>query len=372
MSKLVLAAALVCAAPAGAQTLAEAARRAEEARRAAGATTVTFDMRDIDPALARQELVGTRLDETLWPKFLAADKGFASALGASADLRQRYQGLEFSSVRDLEKFIFRERPLADAVIGAGLQLREYAATHLAMVLALQEGRGTPAAVDSLPSVIRENVTFVRGREREIKALATPAAKLNVRIAPMERAVPIPAAPAAPSTVARASGPAPAKGPVPSERGEAARVEGPIDATAGAEIPDFRFIDFHGNTRNLSDFRGKHVLLDFWGSWCGPCRAEVPFAKEAYARFKSRGFEILGLDFEEGASVEQVRAYLNAEGVTWTFAQPDSVRDLIEHRFRIRSFPTLILIDPDRRVLPISRPALRGRQLAVTLDKIFPR
>ena len=190
---LVLVAAIVCAAPADAQTLAEAARRAEETRKAAGATSVTFDMRDIDPALARQELVGARLDEALWPKFLAADKAFAAALDSSADLRQRYQAVEFANVRALEKFIFRERPLADAVTGAGLQLREFAATHLAMVLALQEGRGTAAAVESLPPAIRENVTFVRAHEREIKALATPAAKLNVRVAPMDRAVPTPAA-----------------------------------------------------------------------------------------------------------------------------------------------------------------------------------
>lgn len=149
-------------------------------------------------------------------------------------------------------------------------------------------------------------------------------------------------------------------------------DGAIDLQPGAEIPDFRFVDFNGSSRNLSDFRGKYLMLAFWGSWCPYCRAEIPYAKDAYARFRSRGFEILGMDYERSASVEDVRAFLHDNGVTWTFARPDSVRSLITERFRIKSYPTIVLLDPESRVMPVPRSALRGKTLAATLDRILPR
>lgn len=141
---------------------------------------------------------------------------------------------------------------------------------------------------------------------------------------------------------------------------------------GPEVPDFAFVDFSGVNRTLSEFRGRYVLLDFWGSWCGPCRREVPYMKDAYARFRSRGLEVIGMDYEQGASVQQVRDYLQEQGVTWTFATPDSVQDVIMNRFQISSFPTLWLIDREGRLLETRSAMLRGDQLARTLEFVLPR
>ena len=148
--------------------------------------------------------------------------------------------------------------------------------------------------------------------------------------------------------------------------------GVIDMSEGAQIPDFDFVDFQGRRRQLADFRGRYLMLDFWGSWCPPCRAEVPFVKEAYARFNSRGFEVLALDSERDATLEQVSEYLKGNGVQWTFATPDSVRSLINTRFQITSFPRVILLDPNGRVIETSSSALRGENLAKTLDRILPK
>ncbi len=123
---------------------------------------------------------------------------------------------------------------------------------------------------------------------------------------------------------------------------------------------------------MSEFRGRYVLLDFWGSWCAPCRAELPFAKDAYARFRSRGFEIVGLNYERGATPAEVRKVLMNNGVQWTFSTADSVRDLITTRFRIESFPTVILIGPDSMVIEARSGSLHGAQLARTLDRILPK
>lgn len=237
--------------------------------------------------------------------------------------------------------------------------------HLALALAIQESRGTPATIDALPSAVKANVEFIRSRDREIKTLTTPVVKLALRIvAPAPAAIaPVPGS-AAPTALASAHVPRPAPPPVADD--------GPIDTRPGAEVPDFRFVDFNGNSRALADFRGRYLLLDFWGSWCPPCRAEIPHAKDAYSRFRSRGFEILGMDYERGATVDQVRAYLTENGVGWTFARPESVRDLIVDRFRIDSFPTVILLDPDGRVVDLPRGSLRGRALGQTLDRILPR
>jgi thiol-disulfide isomerase/thioredoxin len=140
---------------------------------------------------------------------------------------------------------------------------------------------------------------------------------------------------------------------------------------GSPLPDFTFTDFDGKTRKLSDFRGKYLLIDVWGSWCKPCVEDFPKLKAAYERFAGEKFEILGLDYEHGASDEKVRALLQEKGVRWPNALPATVKELIHDRWRIMAFPTLLLLDPNGVVIETSR-ALRGTQLTATLERLLPR
>lgn len=144
----------------------------------------------------------------------------------------------------------------------------------------------------------------------------------------------------------------------------------IEVRIGAPLPDFGFTDFAGRARKLSEFRGKYVLLDFWGSWCAPCIADVPLMKAAYERFRGRRFEILGIDYEYGATVDTVRALLEEKNIGWPNATPESVKDLVEKRFRIWGFPTLILLDPDGVVVETRSSALSGKALMSTLERIL--
>ncbi len=144
----------------------------------------------------------------------------------------------------------------------------------------------------------------------------------------------------------------------------------IEVRVGAPLPDFEFTDFDGRVRKLSEFRGKYVLLDFWGSWCGPCLADIPSMKTAYERFRSGGFEIIGIDYEHSASAENVRALLKEKNVEWPNATPDSVKDLVEKRFRISGFPTLILLDRNGNVLETASHHLRGNLLMTTLERVI--
>jgi thiol-disulfide isomerase/thioredoxin len=343
------------------QSLGEAAKRAEEARKAAGTASVTFDMRDIEPAIARQELLTVQLDDARWTRFLAVQPQFARAVSGNPATSHWLLQTQVDNVRELEKFIAASPELVAAI--RPLAPREYAATHLAALLALQESGGTPAAIDALPSAVRANVAFARAREREIKALS-PAVRLTLKILPADTRSVMPVASRGRVTPPAAGTHTPVAEPIDPG--------GPVALRPGTEVPDFRFVDFNGNSRNLSDFRGRYLMLDFWGSWCPPCRAEVPFARAAYSQFRARGFDILGMDYERGASLDQVRAYLSENGVSWTFAQPDSVRSLIVDRFQIKAFPAIYLIGPDGRVLDIPERALRGTALAATLDKVLPR
>jgi thiol-disulfide isomerase/thioredoxin len=146
----------------------------------------------------------------------------------------------------------------------------------------------------------------------------------------------------------------------------------IDLRPGVQVPDFDFTDFEGAARKLSEFRGRYVLLDFWGSWCAPCLADLPVLKEAYDRFRSRGFEILGIDYEHSATTAAVRSLLKEKGVTWTNATPESVKDLVDKRFRVWGFPTLILLDPDSRIVEARTPMLSGPALLAMLERLLPR
>jgi peroxiredoxin len=144
---------------------------------------------------------------------------------------------------------------------------------------------------------------------------------------------------------------------------------------GAEAPDFQFTDFKGKKRRLSEFRGKYVLIDFWGTWCGPCRRELPYLKAAYRNFQPRGLEILGMNTDDPQILPQVKTWLEKNELTWTQATLDSIRDIIRS-FRIHSFPTTLLIDPEGKIISLGQakkgqPSLRGQDLLKSLDRLLP-
>jgi thiol-disulfide isomerase/thioredoxin len=142
----------------------------------------------------------------------------------------------------------------------------------------------------------------------------------------------------------------------------------VEVQIGSEVPDFQFTDFSGKKRKLSEFRGKYVLLDFWAAWCPPCRRELPYQKAAYSRFQARGFEILGMNNDEDPS--QIKEWLKKNGLVWPQATMASIKDL-EIRYRIRLFPTSLMIGPEGKVILIDQDKMRGQGLLKTLDRMLP-
>ena len=146
---------------------------------------------------------------------------------------------------------------------------------------------------------------------------------------------------------------------------------------GREFPEFTFTDFDGKKHKISDYRGKYILLDIWGFWCGPCKKELPYIREANHRYGGRNLVVLGLNTDEDYSVDSMKKTLNENGMNWTHAQFTSVADFLRLGLRVNSFPTTFLIAPDGKILSMGRadrdePDLRGSDLLKTLDKILPK
>ncbi|MES2650977.1 MAG: TlpA disulfide reductase family protein [Bacteroidota bacterium] len=105
---------------------------------------------------------------------------------------------------------------------------------------------------------------------------------------------------------------------------------------------------------IDSFRGKYVLLDFWGSWCVPCRESHPHLKDLYAKYKNKGFEIIGIAYEKGEKgKEDWLKAIKADQLPWINILNNDVKDKYQDLislFAIKSYPTKILIDPRGKII----------------------
>ena len=137
---------------------------------------------------------------------------------------------------------------------------------------------------------------------------------------------------------------------------------------GSMAPEFTQADTSGAPVKLSSFRGKYVLVDFWASWCMPCRQENPNVVRAYNKYKGKNFTILGVSLDRPDGKAQWLKAIKDDGLTW-----NQVSDLkywnneVASLYRISSIPQNFLIDPTGKIIAKN---LRGVDLEVKLAEIF--
>ena len=141
-----------------------------------------------------------------------------------------------------------------------------------------------------------------------------------------------------------------------------------DAFIGKQFIDLEAADENGESHALSEYagKGKWVSLDFWASWCGPCRAEMPNVKTAYRKYHDKGLEIVGFSFDE-----KKKAWLKAINdmdLTWIhLSDLKGWGSIAAEVYEIEGIPDNLLIDPKGKIVAHD---LRGEELQQALAKFI--
>ncbi|RMH36777.1 MAG: TlpA family protein disulfide reductase [Nitrospirae bacterium] len=141
----------------------------------------------------------------------------------------------------------------------------------------------------------------------------------------------------------------------ADRSQGMGVRPPV---VGSPAPDFELRDLEGKVHRLSDYRGNVVLLNFWATWCEPCRKEMPAMQAAYERLKDRGFVVLAIN--ELEDVEQVREHIQKYGHTFeVLLDPDN---RVANQYGVVGLPVSVFVDQEGRI----QAYIRGGLLTVDL------
>jgi len=137
---------------------------------------------------------------------------------------------------------------------------------------------------------------------------------------------------------------------------------------GKVAPDFEQPDTSGNLIKLSAFRGKYVLVDFWASWCGPCRAENPNLVKAFAKYNEKGFTVLGVSLDQPGKKDAWLAAIHKDGLTWTHVSDLRFWDnAVAKLYGIQAIPQNYLLDPEGKIIASN---ILGEKLNEKLAEIF--
>ncbi|MDB5156008.1 MAG: alkyl hydroperoxide reductase [Mucilaginibacter sp.] len=137
---------------------------------------------------------------------------------------------------------------------------------------------------------------------------------------------------------------------------------------GATAPDFTMADTSGKQVSLHDFKGKYVLIDFWASWCGPCRAENPNVVKNYNKYKDRGFNVLGVSLDQPGAKDKWLKAIHDDHLTWTqVSDLQYMNNVAAKLYSVQAIPENFLISPDGKIVAKD---LSGEALNDELDKIF--
>ncbi len=135
---------------------------------------------------------------------------------------------------------------------------------------------------------------------------------------------------------------------------------------GRLAPDFTLVDMEGNEVTLSDFRGKTVFINFWATWCPPCRAEMPEIEAVYQEYKDKDVVVIGVDILEPEDV--VRQFVEQGGYSWIFIL--DATGAVSDDYRITAIPTSFFIDREGIIQAVVIGAMTKRAMETKLDQVM--
>jgi len=138
------------------------------------------------------------------------------------------------------------------------------------------------------------------------------------------------------------------------------------ARMGGQAPDFTLQTADGGTVRLADLKGKPVFINFWATWCEPCREEMPAMQAVYDQYKDRGLVILAIDMEEDQ--RRVQRWIEQGGYTFTFLL-DSEGEQVK-RYNINSSPTSYFVSPDGVIRDLKLGALSRTEMQAKVEKLL--
>lgn len=149
---------------------------------------------------------------------------------------------------------------------------------------------------------------------------------------------------------------------------ARRLKAIAATTIGNMAPDFTQNDTLGNPVRLSDLRGKYVLIDFWASWCGPCRAENPVLVSIYNEYHDKNFEILGISMDDEKGKNAWLTAIRKDGLPWINVSDLKAKENIPGKlFDIKAIPQNVLLDTTGKIIGRN---VKGEALRKKLNEIL--
>ena len=137
---------------------------------------------------------------------------------------------------------------------------------------------------------------------------------------------------------------------------------------GAKYPDIELTNKEGKKVKLSEYvpEGKYVMLEFWASWCGPCRGEIPHLREVYKEYKDKGFEIVSISIDR--KDQDWKKAMKEEKMVWTqLNDPGEFEGPVAKIYNVQGVPTCILLDKEGHIFKTD---MRGAQLDAVLEELY--
>jgi thiol-disulfide isomerase/thioredoxin len=145
-----------------------------------------------------------------------------------------------------------------------------------------------------------------------------------------------------------------------------RQEAAVGINVGEIAPDFTLLDLEGKEVRLGEFRGKVVFVNFWATWCPPCRAEMPDIESLYQEHKDKGLVVIGIDISESEAT--VRQFVQRGGYSWTFVLDSD--GAVAASYNIRAIPTSFFIDREGVIQAVNIGAMTKKGMEATLAEVI--